>query len=53
MKMTLAEFLDKILPLMLARATRRMDAELDIGTVVIYWVSDVLRIDIHPEKYNE
>jgi hypothetical protein len=46
--MTLSEFFDKILPLLLAHTVDRIDKDLTIGKVTAYWAGTVLRIDIKP-----
>ena len=46
--MTLTEFFEKILPLLLNHVVDRIDKDLDIGKVTAYWAGSVLRIDIKP-----
>jgi hypothetical protein len=44
--MTINEFFDKILPLLLSHSVDRIEKDLDIGKVTAYWVVSVIRIDI-------
>ena len=46
--MTLAEFFEAVLPLLLNHTLDRVDKELTIGKVSAYWAGSVLRIDIKP-----
>lgn len=48
-EITLQEFLDKTLPLLMSKTVVRVDTDIeDFGRVTAYWVVDVLRIDIKP-----
>lgn len=47
--MTIQEFLNTILPLLLSHTMDRVDKDLDIGKVTAYWAGTVLRIDIKPK----
>jgi len=47
-KMTLSEFFETVLPLLLNHTVDRIDKDLDIGKVTAYWAGLVLRIDIKP-----
>lgn len=47
--MTITEFFNKVLPLLLDHTIDRSDKELDIGKVSAYWVVNVLRVDIKPK----
>jgi hypothetical protein len=44
----LGEWLDEVLPILLAHKARRMDGSVDIGEVSLYWVGPMLRLDIKP-----
>jgi hypothetical protein len=45
-QMKLNEFLDKVFPILLKHDVDRIDKEVEEGKVSVYWVKDLLRIDI-------
>jgi len=47
------EFLRKVLPILLDRSAERLDHELELGSIKVYWCGDVLRIDIKPAPKDE
>ena len=46
--LSLSEFFEKVLPLLLTHTVERLDKELEVGKVTAYWAGTVLRIDIKP-----
>ncbi len=45
----LSDWLAQVLPLLLCRATKRVDGVVIEGDVSAYWAGSVLRIDLKPE----
>ena len=48
--MTLLEFIDTTLPLLMNTPTQRLDAKVDEGDVSVYWAGRVLRIDLRVKE---
>lgn len=46
--MTLLEFMQKVLPLLLDHTMDRVDRECVEGKVSAYWAGTVLRVDVKP-----
>lgn len=46
--MTLNEFFEKVLPLLMDRTVDKIEKQTDKGEVKAYWAGTVLRIDIKP-----
>jgi len=50
--MKLNEFLTQVFPILLKHEVDRVDKEVEEGKVSIYWVKDLLRIDIRFTKQS-
>jgi hypothetical protein len=48
--MTLTEFLNKFIPMLLAHDLDRIEKDLDIGKVTAYWAGTIIRIDLKPRN---
>jgi hypothetical protein len=49
--MTLAQFFEKVYPLLLDKTMERVEKQLDDGTEIkAYWCGAIIRIDIKPVK---
>ncbi len=46
---TLIEWIEQIYPVIAEKRAKRSDAEVEEGTVKMYWVGTVIRIDIKPD----
>lgn len=46
--MTIVQWIEKMLPVLLSKSVSRMDGETKEGTVTAYWAGSVLRIDLKP-----